>query len=130
MSNLMNDEAAGRVAPAEQEARAEVFPAVTVRENDQGHLLEAELPGVEERGLRVTVEQRTLTIEGENAVAAPAGHTLVMREIVPAKYRAVIDLPERIDTAGIKAGFKHGVLRIQLPHREEAKPRRIEVAAA
>jgi len=120
------------LAPAaeQQEARLDVFPSVVIFEDQDGHVLEAEMPGAEERNVRVTIEGRTLTVEAENAAANPDGYTQVMREIEPVRYRAVMDLPERIDPSAIKASFKHGVLRVDLPHRAETKARRIAVAAA
>ncbi|OQC23015.1 MAG: Spore protein SP21 [Verrucomicrobia bacterium ADurb.Bin070] len=45
------------------------------------------------------------------------------------RYRAAFDLPEHVDTAGIKAANKNGLLILTLPKREEVKPRRIAIAA-
>lgn len=117
------------VARAEVE-RLELSPLATVTESEHGYVLEADMPGVAERDLRVTVEHRTLTVEGENRVEVPDGAVLVMHEIAPLRYRGVYELPDRVDATAVKATLKNGVLRLELPAREEAKPRRIEVKAA
>jgi len=52
-----------------------------------------------------------------------------LHELPEARYRAAFDLPDHVDTAGIKAATKNGLLVLTLPKREEVKPRRIAVKA-
>jgi HSP20 family protein len=111
-------------------ARLECVPLVAIRKEGDGFVVVAELPGVDEKGLKVTVEDVTLVLEAQNDVSEPQGYRPVLREIAPVVYRAVFSLPDRVDTTRVKATLRNGLLRVALPSREERKPRRIEIAAA
>jgi HSP20 family molecular chaperone IbpA len=63
-----------------QECRDEIMPNTAVRQDKDGFLLVAELPGVDDRSLQVTVEDSVLLIEANNTVAQPEGYTLALRE--------------------------------------------------
>ena len=110
-------------------SRLEVIPASRVNENDEGFTLILELPGVSDREIDLTLEQRTLSVTAENTVQSHKDHTLMLTEIPEVRYRASFELPERVDTAGIKAKNRNGLLILTLPKREEVKPRRIVIAA-
>jgi HSP20 family molecular chaperone IbpA len=109
--------------------RVEVTPVSRVAENGNALTLTVELPGVNENEIELTVEHRTLSIKADNSVQRFKDHTLILTEIPEVCYRAAFDLPERVDTAGIKAASRNGLLVLTLPKREEVKPRRIEIAA-
>jgi len=104
-----------------------VRPAATIIENQDGFLIEADLPGVTREGLQLTVEDDTLTILGKRA-AATNGSRQLHRETVPIDYRRAFELGREIDRAKVEARFEQGVLRVFLPKAEALKPRRVEVA--
>ncbi len=110
-------------------SRLEVTPASRVEESDDAFTLTIELPGVGEKDIELTLENRTLSVTAENTVQTFKDHTLVLTEIPEVRYRTAFDLPERVDTAGITAANKNGLLILTLPKREEVKPRRIAIAA-
>ncbi|MBM4165078.1 MAG: Hsp20/alpha crystallin family protein [Lentisphaerae bacterium] len=112
-----------------RECRDEIMPNTAVRQDKDGFLLVAELPGVDDKSLQVTVEDSVLLIEAANTVAEPEGYTLALREISPVTYKASFELPDRVDAAGVKASLKNGLLRVQLPISEAKKPKRIAIAA-
>lgn len=109
--------------------RLEVTPVSRVEENEEAFILTVELPGVGEKEMEITLENRTLSITAENTVQAFKDYTLVLTELPEVRYRTAFDLPERVDTTGIKAANKNGLLILTLPKREEVKPRRIAIAA-
>jgi len=109
--------------------RLEVTPVSRVAETRDALTLTVELPGVGEGETELTLENRTLSIKAENTVQSFTDYTLMLTEIPEVCYRASFDLPERVDTAGIKAASRNGLLVLTLPKREEVKPRRIEIAA-
>ncbi len=117
------------VQVARRESRDEIMPNTAVRQDKDGFLLVAELPGVDDQSLQVTVEDGVLLIEADNAVASPEGHTLTLREISPVTYKASFELPDRVEAAGVKASLKNGLLRVRLPISEAKKPQRIAIAA-
>jgi len=114
---------------AVKSARAEVLPKTAVRQDKDGFLLVAELPGVAESSLQVTVENSILTITADNTVLEPTGCRLALREIAPVCYAASFELPDRVDASGVKATLKNGLLRVRLPLSEAQKPRKITIAA-
>jgi len=113
----------------QRERRVEIVPNTAVRQEKDGFLLVAEVPGVDDKSLHVTVENNILSIDAANTVAEPEGYTLALREISPVTYKARFELPDRVDTSGVKASLKNGLLRVRLPISEAKKPKRIAVAA-
>jgi HSP20 family molecular chaperone IbpA len=109
--------------------RVELTPVSRVEEGEEAYTLTVELPGVAEKEIELTLENRVLSITAENTVEALKDYTLVLNEAPEVRYRAAFDLPEHVDTAGIKAANRNGLLILTLPKREEIKPRRIAIAA-
>ena len=109
--------------------RVELTPASRVLEGEEAYTLTVELPGVSEKEIELTLENRVLSITAENRLETFKDYALVLHELPEVRYRAAFDLPEHVDTAGIKAANKNGLLILTLPKREEVKPRRIAIAA-
>ncbi len=110
-------------------SRLEITPRTRVEESEDAFTLTVELPGVGEKDIELCLENRTLSVTAENAVQSFKDHTLVLNEIPEIRFRTAFDLPERVDTAGIKAANRNGLLILTLPKREEVKPRRIAITA-
>ncbi|MEN8184557.1 MAG: Hsp20/alpha crystallin family protein [Myxococcota bacterium] len=118
--------------PVEREAtRPELMfrPDVDIVERETGFVVTADLPGVDEKHVNVSLEKGVLTLEGRLAAPPPPGWTLVHAEYRPGGYRREFALSERIDPAGIRASMRDGVLELQLPKAEVHRPRNIEVRA-
>ncbi len=109
--------------------RVELTPASRVLEGAEAYTLTVELPGVSEKEIELTLENRVLSITAENTLETFKDYALVLHELPEVRYRAAFDLPEHVDTAGIKAANKNGLLILTLPKREEVKPRRIAITA-
>ncbi len=104
-------------------------PATDIHETEKEIVVVADLPGVRQEHVEVTLENRVLTIGARSTVEEPAGKELVYREFGPAEYRRSFTLTEEVDRNAISARIKNGVLRLTLPKAAEAQPRRIEVLA-
>ncbi|HWI83071.1 Hsp20/alpha crystallin family protein [Ramlibacter sp.] len=104
-----------------------VVPPVDVFENEAGITLLADLPGVAREGLGVRVDGDSLFIEATAAPDAPAQMELIYGEVQIPSYRRQFTLSRELDASRIEAALKDGVLKLSIPKREEAKPRRIEV---
>jgi HSP20 family molecular chaperone IbpA len=102
-----------------------ITPPVDIYETADGLVVKADLPGVAKERLDVRVENSLLTIRGEAAHAAPGDP--VYREYGLVNFFRQFELNERVDQSKISADLKHGVLTLNLPKAEEAKPRKIEV---
>lgn len=119
-------EAEGRVS--REGTRAEerfVMPPVDIYETAEGLVLMADLPGVSKDRLQIRVEDNLLTIQGQVQHVVPGDR--LHREYELVNYFRQFELSERVDQSGIAANLKHGVLTLNLPKAEKAKPRQIEV---
>jgi len=116
---------------AQEETRSQeryVTPAVDIYESLEGLLVKADLPGVAKDGLDLRVENNLLTIRGRAAHCAPG--ELLYREYELASFFRQFELSDKVDQLNISAELKNGVLTLNLPKAEEAKPRRIDVHVA
>jgi len=113
----------------QKDTRLEVTPISRVDESDEAFTLTVELPGVSEKEIELTLEDRTLSVTAENTVERFKDYTLVLTEVPEVRYRAAFEIPERVDTANLKAATRNGLLILTLPKREEVKPRRIAITA-
>ena len=104
-----------------------VVPPVDIYETKDGLVLTADLPGVAKDDLDIRVEENLLTIQGKTSQPAVPGSS-VRREYELVNYFRQFELSEKVDQARIGASLKHGVLTLNLPTAEKAKPRQIQVS--
>ncbi|MGF6853353.1 HSP20 family protein [Paraburkholderia sp. CI3] len=96
-------------------------------EDSQGVTLWADLPGVTKDRLDLKVHDGNLSIEAEAVVPTPAGLRLQHAEIRQPHFARSFALGVDLDATKIDANLKNGVLKLTIPRRDEARPRRIEV---
>jgi HSP20 family protein len=113
-----NDQAARRMT---------ITPAVDVFEDSQCVTLWADLPGVSKDKLEVKVHDGNLYIEAEAVVPTPQGFRLQHAEVREPRFARTFALSADFDTSKIDANLQDGVLKLTIPRRDEARPRRIEV---
>jgi HSP20 family molecular chaperone IbpA len=106
-----------------------LVPPVDIVEDTNGITLMADMPGVGKEALSIGVEGDTLTIEGSVALNESERLQNVYAEIRVAQYKRSFVLSRDLDTEKIDAKLANGVLTLQIPKVERAKPRRIEVKA-
>ena len=102
-----------------------VGPPVDIYETQEGLVVLADMPGVSQEALEVRVDQNVLTIRGQAGHAVPGEGTY--REYALVNFFRQFELSDNVDQSRISADLKCGVLTLQLPKAEEAKPRQIEV---
>jgi len=102
-----------------------VAPPVDIYETRDGLVVLADLPGVAKEALEVRVDNNVLTIRGQVHHAVPSDVTYREYELV--NFFRQFELHEKVDQQRITADLKCGVLTLNLPKAEEAKPRQIEV---
>ena len=118
---------------AEQDAgertheRPAFMPRVDIYETETGLVVVADLPGVSQKGLEVTLEKRVLSIYGRVEEDAPEGHSLAYREYAVGDFERQFTLSGDFDINGIEATLKYGVLHLAIPRSPEAAAKRIEV---
>lgn len=122
----------GRTGTADRpENASRAFPALNLWEDDENLYLEAELPGLNQDRIDVTVsEGDQLTVAGERQVSAPQGCIWHHQECGYGRFSRTITLPFVVDADKVEARFESGVLSVTLPKSEMAKPKRIQVRAS
>ncbi|MGF6734816.1 HSP20 family protein [Paraburkholderia youngii] len=112
----------------EQSARRmTITPAVDIVEDGLAVTLWADLPGVTKDKLDIRVHDGNLSIEAEAVVPTPANLRLQHAEVREPRFARTFTLSPDFDTSKIEASLQDGVLKLTIPRREEARPRRIEV---
>ena len=124
-----DESAVARSEDDQSQRRITLTPPVDIFEDSQGVTLWADLPGVTTDRLDVKVHDGTLYIEAEAAVPTPAGLRLQHAEIRQPHFARAFSLGADFDASKIDANLKDGVLKLTIPRRDEARPRRIEVRA-
>ena len=105
-------------------------PDVDIYETPDNLWLWADMPGVDENSLEVNVADGVLSIEGQVALQDYDNLTPVYTEYNVGHYARRFTLSNEIDSERIKARMNNGVLELELPKAERAKPRRITVSAS
>ncbi len=101
-------------------------PAVDLYENQDLVTVQAELPGLRKEDIDITLQDDALVLSGTRTRVRPGQNAAANAEVKETFNRA-ITLPYKVNQAAITASYVDGVLTVQLPKAEEAKPKRIEV---
>ena len=105
------------------------IPPVDIVEEKDRILLTAELPGFQEKDIEIQMEGGVLTLRGERrSEAEKEGKTYHRMERSYGQFVRSFTLPNNVDRENIKANFHNGLLEIELPKSEEAKPRQIKIS--
>jgi len=105
------------------------IPPVDIMEEKDRILMTAELPGFKENEIEIQMEGGVLTIRGERrSEAEREGRKYHRVERVYGQFIRSFTLPNNVDRERIKASFDRGLLRIEMPKSEEAKPRQIKIS--
>lgn len=107
-------------------------PPVSVEERGDEILLTAELPGMTEDSVEITLENNVLTISGEKRESREEGEPGGKYHLVERRFgafRRSFTLPRTVRGEGITADFDNGLLLVRMPKAEEALSRKIEVSS-
>lgn len=105
-------------------------PAFDIRETRDAMILVADMPGVDENSVDITLEKNTVTITGTVIPPVFAKHSLVHAEYDIGDFERTFTISDEFDRDGIAATVKNGVLKVTLRKAEKAKARKITVMAA
>ena len=104
------------------------LPPVDVAETQDRIVVRAELPGVNQDQIQIEFENGLLTIRGERNFQKQDGTTWHRVERVYGSFSRTFTLPRSVDAEKISAAYRDGVLEIEVPKKEEAKPKQIRIA--
>ncbi|HTR02261.1 MAG TPA: Hsp20/alpha crystallin family protein [Thermoanaerobaculia bacterium] len=103
-------------------------PPVDIAEEKDRIVITAELPGFKEDQIEIQTENGTLTLRGERRFEkATDGKSYHRVERSYGQFVRSFSLPNNVDRERIKADFANGLLKVELPKREDAKPRSIKI---
>lgn len=118
LDELMDaDRRLSRVLQASADRVSGRYPRVNVYTDDNGAVVDAELPGTDPAQVEVSVDSQVLTIQGKRSGEGTEERPFERR----------FELPFVVAADGVAAKYAHGVLRITLPKSPESKPRRIAI---
>jgi HSP20 family protein len=127
----MTKKEAGVPEGVERTKPRKVFkPDVDITEQKDDTVLTADLPGVDDKSLDITLEKNVITIRGNVEPEIPAGYRLAYAEYEVGDYERAFTLSDEVDKDRIQATIKNGVLRLVLPKAAAAKARKIAISAA
>ena len=113
---------------ADESALTAWAPAVDIYETPNELVVKADLPDVNEKDIDIRVENNLLTIRGERKFEKSVSEDNYLRvERTYGTFSRSFSLPNTVNAEAIKAEYKNGVLTVNLPKREESKPRQVKV---
>ncbi|MDV7139654.1 Hsp20/alpha crystallin family protein [Maribacter sp. TH_r10] len=99
-------------------------PAVNIKENDTDFELELAVPGRKKEDFKIEVNENVLTISSEvSSEKKEEKENYTRKEFSFASFKRAFTLPETIDEDNIKASYEDGILKFNLPKKEEALPK-------
>lgn len=112
----------------ESMALVEWVPVVDVMETDEDFQIRAELPGVEKKDVKLSVENGVLVVSGHREQEKEEkGKRYHKIERAYGSFARSFTVPDVVDEQKVTAEFKNGVLMVRLPKSEKARPKSIEV---
>ncbi|AHD00869.1 Hsp20/alpha crystallin family protein [Leisingera methylohalidivorans] len=111
--------------------RATVYPPVNFWAGQDSIVMTAELPGLSENDIELTVKDTLVSIKGTFPRHDEGEEAAWYRSERPTgSFSRTIELPFRIDSGSIEARFRNGVLTVEMQRPEDDKPKRIEIKAS
>jgi HSP20 family protein len=103
-------------------------PSADIRESDDALVVDLELAGVKKDDIDISVESNVLKVTGQRRhESAEAKGSFQHVERFHGKFSRSFRLPRTVDSTKVNAVFEDGVLHLELPKSEEAKPRQVEI---
>ena len=114
-----------------RDRQAPWMPAMDVYETDEKVVVAVELPGIKAEDVEVSVEDSTLTVSGKREFASEVTEESYHRiERRYGSFSRAVSLPPQVDTAKVEARFADGILIVEVPKVEKAKPKKIQIKGA
>jgi HSP20 family molecular chaperone IbpA len=113
--------------PERTEVRPTFVPLCDIYETEDGLVILADMPGVDEKNVDVSLEKGVLTIRGKSQDHPMPGYQLSYAEHRWGDYERMFRISDDFDAGKIGAVLRNGVLRIILPKAARAKPQKITV---
>jgi HSP20 family protein len=103
------------------------YEALRIRDAGANVVVEADLPGVPEKNVDLTLADNVLFVTAERKLTAPEGYAPRRQERTSFRFSRSFAMPVKVDPEKVTATVKDGVLTVTLAKAEEARPRQIQV---
>lgn len=131
MREMMGWDPFREMVPFSPQAQGGFIPSFEIKETKDGYLFKADVPGVKENDLDITVTGNRLTVSGKReAEKQEQTDTYYTYERSYGSFTRSFTLPEGADTSAVNADLKDGVLTLSVKKTPEAQPKKIEVQTA
>jgi HSP20 family protein len=108
-------------------AATDQFPRTSIYDTGKSFLLKAEVPGLTEKDVTLTLTQDVLTLAGERKVETPEGYSVHRRERLPMRFSRSFALPSKVDPEKVNATIKDGILAVTVDKAPEVQPKQISI---
>lgn len=131
MDRMFDDAFAGRaLAGTPALPLAGTWPRANLLDAGASLVLTAEVPGLSEKDLELSLDHEVLTISGQRDVSAPQGYTTHRQERAGVRFSRSFALPCKVNAERTSATVKNGILTVTLEKAADAMPKQITVKAA
>jgi HSP20 family protein len=115
--------------PSGRTHSSSAWPRVNLYDEGSNLVLKADVPGLSEKDVHVTLNESGISISGERKVAPPEGYSAHRQERTSFSFSRSLSLPCKVNPEQTQALVKNGVLTVRLAKAPEAQPRQIAVQA-
>lgn len=109
---------------------ARTWPRANLIDAGAKLILTAEVPGLSEKDIKVSLNEEVLTLSGERNVVAPAGYSAHRQERGSVSFSRSFALPCRVNAESTSAEVRNGILTVTIEKAADAQPRQIAVKAS
>lgn len=110
--------------------RAGGWPAANLYDTGDTFVVQALVPGVDEKDLEINLTHDSLTITGDRRIEEPEGYSVHRRERGAIRFSRSYTMPSKVDPEKTTATLKNGLLTVSVFKAPESKPRKIAVKAS
>ena len=106
------------------------WPAINLYDEGSNLIVEAEVPGLTEDKIQLSLDENVLSISGERKVEVPKDYAVHRQERSSIKFARSFSLPSKVDSEKVAAAVKDGLLTVTMEKAKEAQPRKITIKAS
>lgn len=106
------------------------WPRINLYDDGTKVVLDAEMPGISEQDIHLSLNQNVLSLNGERKVDAPKNYAIHRQERVAIRFARSISLPCPVDPEKVAAQVRDGVLTVTMEKAREAQPRQITIKSS
>jgi HSP20 family protein len=128
IDKLFEDFFNGETALAPFQTNGKLLPSIDVKESDESITVDAEMPGLKQEEIKVSVEEGVLSISAERKQEKDEKTKSVHRvERYYGQMERRLALPASVEEGKVEASYKDGVLHVTLPKKASSKPKSVTV---